>query len=123
MSSTPVTMAIVLLDISIAMALSNVLKEMMNVMIAVNYALTLHHRFILIVHLAYSLHVRSAACNDAWHIQCDVSGECISKSLRCDSVNNCGDFSDEQDCPPCNEDQNEFRCNIGRYVGNVVAFI
>ena len=34
-----------------------------------------------------------------WEWQCE-SGECISKTQRCDRIPNCPDATDELDCPP-----------------------
>ena len=55
-------------------------------------------------------------CQD-WEWQCE-SGQCISKSERCDRITHCSDGTDELDCPTilpeirCNN-LTEFSCRYG----------
>ena len=39
----------------------------------------------------------SAVCKSKDEFQCR-NGRCVSKSVLCDSIDNCGDYSDETDC-------------------------
>ena len=38
------------------------------------------------------------ACEEPGKFQCSTTVLCINKNWRCDSENDCGDYSDERDC-------------------------
>ncbi|XP_064597498.1 very low-density lipoprotein receptor-like [Liolophura sinensis] len=54
------------------------------------------------------------SCQDD-QFSCHTTNLCLPMSKRCDTVNNCGDFSDEMDCE-CTDKQYYFQCNYGNCI-------
>ncbi|XP_059177964.1 low-density lipoprotein receptor-related protein 8-like [Physella acuta] len=44
------------------------------------------------------------------------NGGCFPNLFRCNSLNDCGDNSDEEDCPPDCGHENAFRCTNGQCI-------
>lgn len=62
------------------------------------------------------LYVPETTCS-ASEFMCK-SGRCIPATFKCDSENDCGDFSDESGCVNVTCSSSQFQCDNGRCVPN-----
>ena len=54
-------------------------------------------------------------CSES-EFSCNSSGRCIPAAFKCDSDNDCGDFSDETGCKNVTCDSREYSCENGRCI-------